>query len=232
MKQDPDSANKEHTHHRSAEHTVDESDIPVLNETVDNQTGDPSNADLLEEITTLSMKDKVEEEHAQNSFREKEIATLEAIVFDGADPHKLKHHQAAQQPQLTPSAAQTFTPIEPMIDAPHSAKPLPKTSSNPFLPQHILDRLNNGRRNLVEEIAQSGAALDASTALLRSRSRSERVQHSEPATPEKHGEQRLPKSAARQKQLIDDLIEEYLPLLAAELRKRLKAELEKETGSH
>lgn len=229
MKRDPDK--------RPLSDEVDETEIPTLNETVEEAA---DNSAAPEDITTLPIDDAI----ADEGFREREIATLEAIVFDGASPkqatpskHRATGHTETPneqpQPKNKPSPEQAIPAGTGALTA-KGSKPLPQTSSNPFLPQHILDRLNHGRRNLVEEIAQSGAALDASTAMIRARSRHEHSPQA-PSRDRSTGVQeddQLRKSSAKQKQLIDELVEEYLPLLAAELRKRLKAELDKEIGRH
>lgn len=192
-------------------------DIPTLNETVQ-----PDDA-----IHTLSLREVViDEEQSRN------IATLEAIVFDGEDsnapPADSGREPAAIEPKpasIEENAAELAATVRltPIPAAP--AKPLPRKSENPFLPQHILDRLNQGRRDLVEEIAQSGAALDASTAMLRTRAQAERINRpsfSEPSSSTTSNHFSRDKSAYKKQQLIDELVDEYLPLLASELRRRLK----------
>lgn len=143
-----------------------------------------------------------------------DIAQLEAIVFGEGSP----------EPQHLTNASEVNEGKE-HIEPPDA--PLPrvdlKKSENPFLPKHILDRLNHGR-NLVEEIAQSSAALDASTAALRA----ERL--TKPAYGEQHSvatTTTTTKEVHDKHQLVDDLVEEYLPLLAAELRRRLNRLLDK-----
>lgn len=86
---------------------------------------------------------------------------------------------------------------------------------NPFLPQHILDRLHGSSRNLVEEIAQSSAALEACTALLRTRAVTDRLLSSATRLAAED------KSLVRKQKLVDELVDDYLPLIAAELRRRL-----------
>lgn len=194
-------------------------------------------------IHTLSLQEAIlDEEQSQN------IATLEAIVFDGDDPNapapksitsaaKQSENPAKPEPAsantLEPATSQT-QPVTPITLTPvpaaatPSAKPLPQKSENPFLPQHILDRLNSGKRNLVEEIAQSGAALDASTAMLRTRARAERMHkpsfsdESNHKTNSNYPRDSRDKSAHKKQQLVDELVDEYLPLLASELRRRLR----------
>lgn len=223
-------------------------EIPLLQETVDttdveHEPAPPTSAARLsrdhdhadrasidsDAIFTLSLQQAVmdDEQH-------QDIASLEAIVFDSENPNAPASQAKPGRSQATVTAARgdfevgqvppvTLTPVPPAADQPRSTK-----GENPFLPQHILDRLYQGRRNLVEEIAQSGAALDASTAILRTRARSDRLQRSnfgEPA-PQKESEPTSMKGWSRKQQLIDELVEEYLPLLAAELRRRLKKVLD------
>lgn len=195
---------------------IDNNDIPLLSEPVadtGDKTVEQEPDESADDVYTLSLQQAVLEDD-----QHEQIATLEAIVFDG---DKAKTPMATAKP---PAAAAPSPEAEPPLKltpvaAPRAGKPLPQKSDNPFLPQHILDRLNQGRRNLVEEIAQSGAALDASTAMLRTRSRAERLQHaSEKPAPSDAQD----KTARQKQQLIDDLVDEYLPLLASELRRRLK----------
>lgn len=187
----------------------------------------------MEEIQTLPLAEMVLDEAASkfapgnlDDEQKRQIATLEAIVFEGDDPTA----PAPRYPPAAPesAAADVQHEPEPPVAVPDPAtaqppKPLPKKSENPFLPQHILDRLNQGKRNLVEEIAQSSAALDASTAILRTHARAERLHR--PAYTEAKPQQysfARDKSALQKQKLVDDLVEEYLPLIAAELRRRLR----------
>ena len=104
--------------------------------------------------------------------------------------------------------------------APDPAPMMPR-KENPFLPQHILNRLQGSSRNLVEEIAQSSAALEASTALLRNnKSRAARLA---PAAQALAADDRL---SLKKQKMIDDLVDDYMPLIAAELRRRLRRMLE------
>jgi len=158
--------------------------------------------------------------------QKRHIATLEAIVFDGKDPTAPapKYPQQEPDPIEEPAVEPPLPP--PTATAPFTVpghKPLPIKSDNPFLPQHILDRLNAGKRNLVEEIAQSSAALDASTAILRTHARAERLNRPTYAEPKSQQYSfARDKSGAQKQKIVDDLVEEYLPLIAAELRRRLR----------
>lgn len=192
----------------------------------------------MEEIQTLPLAEMILDESSRRlaskdleelatAEQKRHIATLEAIVFEGGDPtapapkYPLEP-EAVDLPQEPPE--QPVAPPAPAV-LPTGAqpKPLPTKSDNPFLPQHILDRLNAGKRNLVEEIAQSSAALDASTAILRTHARAERLNRPAytEAKPQQHSFAR-DKSAQQKQKIVDDLVEEYLPLIAAELRRRLR----------
>lgn len=191
-----------------------------------------ANEEQDDEIHTLSLQEAIfDDEQSHN------IATLEAIVFDGEDPNAPapKPTSSVDSPKEqriadadTDAAAEqlpqpmiTLTPVPAPTSS--SAKPLPQKSENPFLPQHILDRLNQGKRNLVEEIAQSGAALDASTAILRARAeRLHKPSFSDQSNNVITNSYSRDKSAYKKQQLVDDLVDEYLPLLASELRRRLR----------
>lgn len=98
--------------------------------------------------------------------------------------------------------------------------------ANPFLPPHILERLKNNPRNLVEELAQTGAALDASAAILRTKVRAERLNRGGAKADQVQvagaGRRDERERARLRQQLVDDLVDEYLPLMAAELRRRLQ----------
>lgn len=129
------------------------------------------------------------------------------------DPASALNLAAAALLESTRSAAES--------GADGAAEP-PRKTENPFLPQHILDKLHQGRRTLVEEIAQSSAALDASTALFRSRTRPdrfERIAALGQLSPPTHAKSRI---SDQRDQMVDELVAEFLPLVAAELRRRLK----------
>jgi hypothetical protein len=198
------------------------------------------NDDLAEmdEIQTLPLAEMVLDD-SQDSLvsaeQKQQIATLEAIVFDGGNPNapapkksdrvdEKSNIQAEREPVPVPEEdkLEFISSVTPPPVSPPLTKPLPKKSENPFLPQHILDRLNQGKRNLVEEIAQSSAALDASTAILRTHARAERL--TKPTYSEARPQHSFSrdKSAQQKQKMVDDLVEEYLPLIAAELRRRLR----------
>lgn len=198
----------------------------------------------LDEIHTLSFDEMVVEEpgsadlltasvtRAEPSAAAAEaIITLSEVVPETAKAGgpKTPTNPATETPTGTVAdtplwaQAKSATPSDPRQTAPANlvmppfSKPLPEKSDNPFLPQHILDKLNQGRKNLAEDI-QTSAALDMSTALLRAQARAERVNKPQQFNNPFSNRDR----ATRDKQkLVDDLVEEYLPLVAAELRRRL-----------
>lgn len=201
----------------------------------------------MEEIHTLPLAEMVLDESSggedardlsnlASAEQKRQIATLEAIVFDGDDPNApAPKYARPAAPEMEPAplpTAESYTPASaggtpapPPPEVPPLTKPLPKKSENPFLPQHILDRLNQGKRNLVEEIAQSSAALDASTAILRTHARADRLSrpaYGESKPQQQHYSFNRDKSSQQKQKLVDDLVEEYLPLIAAELRRRLR----------
>jgi hypothetical protein len=199
---------------------------------------DSDDLGAMDEIQTLPLAEMVLDD-GQDLFaspeHKQQIATLESIVFEGDNPNALapKTHPAeedaaepednadADEPHMEiASPVHTAAPLPPFMPPP--GKPLPTKSDNPFLPQHILDRLNQGKRNLVEEIAQSSAALDASTAILRTHARAERLAKSAYSETKPQHSFSRDKSTLQKQKMIDDLVEEYLPLLASELRRRLR----------
>lgn len=198
------------------------------------------NDDLAEmdEIQTLPLAEMVlddSQDQLVSAEQKQQIATLEAIVFDGGNPNAPapKKDRSDEKPNLnTERESATADDIPPLPESlvfatpppvsPPLTKPLPTKSENPFLPQHILDRLNQGKRNLVEEIAQSSAALDASTAILRTHARAERLTKPTYSEPRPQHSFSRDKTAQQKQKMVDDLVEEYLPLIAAELRRRLR----------
>jgi hypothetical protein len=199
----------------------------------------------MDEIQTLPLAEMVLDDSQDmlvSAEHQQQIATLEAIVFEGENPNAPAPRKPATPEATEPAQPAEPQPAEPALEAaaytpptpppltppftPPPGKPLPTKSDNPFLPQHILDRLNQGKRNLVEEIAQSSAALDASTAILRTHARAERL--SKPAYSDSKQQYSFSrdKSALQKQKMVDDLVEEYLPLLAAELRRRLRKMLD------
>lgn len=197
------------------------------------------NDDLAEmdEIQTLPLAEMVlddSQDQMVSAEQKQQIATLEAIVFDGGNPNAPAPKKDRSEERSNPPAERESVkdelphPPETLVFAtpppvsPPLTKPLPTKSENPFLPQHILDRLNQGKRNLVEEIAQSSAALDASTAILRTHARAERLTKPTYSEPRPQHSFSRDKTAQQKQKMVDDLVEEYLPLIAAELRRRLR----------
>ncbi len=123
--------------------------------------------------------------------------------------------QSQPEAQIT---ADEHKPIPETIEPP--AQPLSSNNpakapmdENPFLPKHLRERLNKSKSNLMEDIARSTDALNASSAFLRNYSAP--TEASEP----KSGSSNVRSS---HKELIDSLVAQYLPIIEAELRKRLE----------
>ncbi len=93
---------------------------------------------------------------------------------------------------------------------------------NPFLPSHILKQLKQDNAGLIEEIAQSGDALNASTALIRAHTRAKPSNFTPRET-----NTRDERKVSRYK-TIDDLVEKYLPVIEADLRRKLRDVVDEE----
>lgn len=172
-------------------------------------TRTPSGSDDEEFIHTLPLHQAILDEQQQLN-----VSALESIVLDGVQTLT----PTAQTQDASAAASITLTPAPAA-----TGEPLVHRRENPFLPKHVLDRLNSGRRNLVEEIAQSGAALDASTAILRARAdRTHKPAAVADAKVSLNAHTASDKTSRKKQQVLDDLVDEYLPLLASELRRRLK----------
>jgi hypothetical protein len=106
--------------------------------------------------------------------------------------------------------------------APLSVTPKGASSDeNPFLPQHLRDRLNKSKSSLMEEIARSSESLDASTALLRNFGgvgNDGVIKSTALATSDSQSDLHTA--------LIDSLVARYLPLIEADLRQRLMTSLQ------
>ena len=89
---------------------------------------------------------------------------------------------------------------------------------NPFLPQHLRERLNQSKSFLLEGIAKSSESLDASTALLKNFSGATDA-HKTLKTAHKYSD------INDHNQLIDALVAKYLPIIESELRQQLSDSL-------
>lgn len=96
---------------------------------------------------------------------------------------------------------------------------------NPFLPQHLRERLNQSKSSLLEEIARSSESLDASTALLKNVAR-------HPKRKEASLQSQLDTADftddASISGVIDGMVAKYLPLIEADLRQRLHVTIRKQ----
>ena len=125
-------------------------------------------------------------------------ATVFATAKQAAETLLSSHLKAYAHPMATPTGS----------------------DENPFLPQHLRERLDKSKSSLLEEIARSSESLDASTALLRNFS-------GEPGKPN-------PTQTAApmdHQALVDTLVAKYLPLIEADLRQRLNTSLQQQLAA-
>jgi len=163
-----------------------------------------------------------------------EILTLSEIVEDDEPliltvpetPEPAPAVESIVPPAPTPAAKPAATsppptPAPPQQKAPNFAPQAPASvdqSTNPFLPKQLIDKLDEGRKSLEDDIMQSSASLDMSTALLRTHARADRMNNLQSSNNPFSAKD----SVSQQKQkLVDEVVDEYLPLLAAEMRRRL-----------
>lgn len=105
------------------------------------------------------------------------------------------------------NSSQSSATQKPTIDTPKAK------GENPFLPKHIRERLKSTNSQLVEAIAQTTDSLlprqSSSTPALNSQANTESIES----------------ESTSSSVLVDQLVEEYLPKIEAELRKRLQLSL-------
>ncbi len=115
---------------------------------------------------------------------------------------------------------------------PFKAKALSSNEENPFLPQHLRDRLDKSKNSLIKEIALSDESLEASRALLRNFTYDKATTQTTPLSRKTElGESKISISHPLAKQsnhqeLIDGLVEKYLPMIESDLRQHLTLLLE------
>lgn len=111
------------------------------------------------------------------------------------------------QPQAQPETSNQEAPAAELKTRERQDGPTPKKSENPFLPKHIRDRLS-ANRALQQEIAKSF--------------NSPPYTRFPPPAPSTAAE------LSADEQLIDELVQRYLPKIEAELRDKLRALIKKE----
>lgn len=189
-------------------------------------------------IQTLNLETVVPEDELAKA--EENIARLEAIVFNSKkpaatlDPHPptdnetLAHDDEvlAHDDEVLTHDDKAFTHSTSQEIHQQEENSNQSQTGNPFLPSHILERLKQDNKQLIDEIAQSGEALNASTATLRSHKRAKPSSFANTREPTKE-EVDDRKTKEEHYKIIDGLVEEYLPLIAADLRRKLKLLLDK-----
>lgn len=148
-----------------------------------------------------------------------DIVTLNEVVEDGPPLLSTEDIVSPQTAATNPSSFE-LSGLTPTDDTKADA-----TGTNPFLPQHILDKLSKGRKELEDDIVQSSQALDISAALLRAHARAPDKSAGSAGASQNPFATQTPSSKQKQK-LVDDLVDDYLPLLTSELRRRLHQLLE------
>ncbi len=83
---------------------------------------------------------------------------------------------------------------------------------NPFLPQHIRDRLSQGKNSFLEEIAMVSASLNRNTRLSEHPLDPNRAEISPPKSSKPNLDQQI---------LVDELVAHYLPQIEKDLRRKL-----------
>ena len=116
--------------------------------------------------------------------------------------------------------AESLLPSHLKAQSPPMAIPT-NSDENPFLPQHLRERLDKSKVSLLEGIARSSESMDASTALLRN------------VTGEPHKPQAIQTTATANDHqiLVDTLVAKYLPLIEADLRQRLNTSLQQQLAA-
>ena len=156
----------------------------------------------------------------RQTFREDTTASTTAIAANNSMP---ADPAITDLVQPTKKQAVVKNPIAPaaMPIMPHTPKPASNNDDNPFLPQHLRERLSQSKNSLLEGILKSSESVDASTALLRNFSGAEPTKSYTP----KLGNN--PHQA-----IIDSLVAKYLPLIEADLRHRLAESLQPKTSNN
>lgn len=148
---------------------------------------------------------------------------LDADVLEPEAPHP-NETPALSQTQELESLLHNSLQIEALEAAAQQLTPAPLSTAttpssleeNPFLPAHLQEKLRQNKAVFLQEIQASTESVKASSELL------------------KAGNQRNTKPSMRttgehfaQKNLIDALVAEFLPQIEAQLRKRLREQLDK-----
>jgi hypothetical protein len=188
---------------------------------------------------------RVEEMVFAESASVADTAVVDAIVMDDVI-HQAAPLLSAVEVVETPPLALVVeletpvpqaSPAEPDQLAPNE---LPGSDDNPFLPKHLRERLNQSKTSLLEEIARSSQALDASTALLRNFAEKKTEKPAKPPVEKQSADKPAAKPERRfsaflaavsaenaaldavDAELVETLVAKYLPLIEADLRQQLR----------
>ncbi|MDZ7923964.1 MAG: hypothetical protein U5M23_07870 [Marinagarivorans sp.] len=170
---------------------------------------------MLDQETTITPKDISDNPELDG----KEAEQLKATTLQHTLPATPKIQASIfQEYKLTPAL-----PVDTRLFNPITTADV--GDDNPFLPQHLRERLNQSKSFLLEGIAKSSESLDASTALLKNFSDATDA-HKTLKTAHKYTE------INDHSQLIDALVAKYLPVIESELRQQLSDTLSQKKDRH
>lgn len=176
------------------------------------KTKTPTTALIDAEIQTLGVEHIITESEVKKSNNMVIASHLDIVLNRGLSQTPTPTpNQQPKTNQPTERASQTMDEQD------------KKSSSNPFLPDHVVQALRRGNESLVQEIAQSSEALNASAALMRS------YQKNSPSRLRfEERDEGVNQRRAERYKLVDELVQEYLPLIAADLRRKLRSQIDQE----
>lgn len=177
-----------------------EDDIPLLQETIDDGARDTPSEISVARGRPPARDDADDLEPSIEALPKAVNPEEQPGLFDSASTKENgEPHQPSSSPRSEASAS--------AAGESESSSPLEKKSENPFLPKHIRDRLK-ANRELQQEMVKAFT--------------------SPPYTPFPPPTRKKPPNDAADEQLIEHLLQRYLPKIEAELRQKLRAIVEEE----
>lgn len=178
-------------------------EIPVLTDISQSQALEPPDHLLLEE--ELAEQEFAEEQLTQEQLAKEELAKEETIAPSENEVVEPAATKTDSGKYVASGAQQSLFDIE---EKPQKASRPAAKGENPFLPQHIRERLTQNKNSILEELAHVGESLN-------------RHDKSSSMAKQEHS------SDDPDDALIDELVAKYLPKIEFELRARLKEQLKK-----
>lgn len=168
----------------------------------------PQKADeLLDELE--SIKSLLDDEQDDIPILEEIIGNEPPLITEKADT-------PPKDPSILPGQQALFN--EKNQSTSHTEKP--SSSDNPFLPKHIRERLGSSIE-YVHELAQQQRELEQQSLLMPFANDVTRASEQKTTLEKKNTS--LAKTIANPDELIDSLVQQYLPIIEDDLRNRLKA---------